>query len=242
MAVALAWWNMVISHDKSLPEKSAGHEEKDQVILNQPKDRVDDFAAYRANSHEVEMSEPGEGDRIKSIRQDGAQVGSVAAIEPLPPIAVIQNAHRLPDVESGSIAQSNEQPQAVRLADDFELPAAMMHMAAMKAGQEGAGMLTAPVKAAVDHLVDEFYRDVSKAGEPEPNANSQTAELSQDQSNFNTDEESGEMTRVIEPTDGSLQSTEIANRSHQLLFGDEAANRFGIQSKLEVKLPVDGQE
>jgi hypothetical protein len=47
---------------------------------------------------------------------------------------------------------------------------------------------------------------------------------------------------VIAPTEEAMQATEKANRSHQLLFGDEAANRFGVQSMLEVRLPVQGQE
>jgi hypothetical protein len=47
---------------------------------------------------------------------------------------------------------------------------------------------------------------------------------------------------VIAPTEKAMQATEKANQSHQLLFGDDAANRFGVQSKLEARLPVQGQE
>ena len=212
------------------------------MILEQPKDGVNDLAVNCVSGQEEEVSKPSDDERFKGTQQVGAQVESAATIETSTSNADMQGAHRFSDLGSGSIPQSNLQPQAVRLADDFELPAAMMHMAAIDEGHEGTQPMTPQIKAVVDHLVDEFYRDVAKADEPGSNAKSQTEELSEDQSNFDTDEESGEMTRVITPTDGSLQATEKANRSHQLLFGDEAANRFGIQSKLEVKLPVDGLE
>jgi hypothetical protein len=130
----------------------------------------------------------------------------------------------------------------VRLADDFALPAAIMHMAAIEAGHEGAGPMTPQIKAAVDHLVDEFYRDVAQTGEPDSDASVGTEVSSQEQSEFNSNGESGEDTRVIAPTDEAMQATEKANQSHQLLFGDDAANRFGIQSELEARLPVNGRE
>jgi hypothetical protein len=118
----------------------------------------------------------------------------------------------------------------------------MMHMAVIEAGHEGAGPLTPQIKAAVDHLVDEFYRDVAQTGELGSNATVGTEVSSQEQSEFNSNGESGEDTRVIAPTDEAMQATEKANQSHQLLFGDDAANRFGIQSELEARLPVNGRE
>jgi hypothetical protein len=47
---------------------------------------------------------------------------------------------------------------------------------------------------------------------------------------------------VIAPTEEAMDATEKANQRYQLLFGDDAANRFGIQSELEARLPVNGQE
>ena len=118
----------------------------------------------------------------------------------------------------------------------------MMHMAVIEAGHEGAGPLTPQIKAAVDHLVDEFYRDVAQTGEPDSVATVESEGSSQEQSEFNSTVESSEETRVIAPTEEAIDATEKANQRHQLLFGDDAANRFGIQSKLEARLPVNGRE
>ena len=242
MAVAVAWWNLERSNSKSLPEGSAGHEEKDRVVLDQPDDRVNDSAVDDAHGQNHKMDGQVEMKLGKGAKQTCVQKDFVAELEKSLPDGDKRVENETRDVDLDSDAKSAQQAQAVRLADDFTLPSAMMHMAAIEAGHEGAGPMTPEIKAAVDHLIDEFYRDVAQVGELGANATSETDFTTQEQSEFSSNEESGEVTWLIEPTEQAMQATERANQSHQLLFGDVAANRFGVQSKLEVRLSVLGQE
>lgn len=242
IAVAAAWWNLERSNSKSLPEGSAGHEEKDRVVLDQPDDRVNDSAVDDAHGQDHKMDGQVEMKLGKGAKQTCVQKDSVAEHEKSLPDGDKRVENETVDVDSDSDAKSAQQAQAVRLADDFALPAVMMHMAALGVGHEGAGPMTPEIKAAVDHLVDEFYRDVAQTCELGSDATVGTELSSQDQGDFNSTKESGDLTRVIAPTEKAMQATDKANQSHQLLFGDDAANRFGVQSKLEARLPVNGQE
>lgn len=211
-------------------------------IVKLPKERMSKSMVSGERNRPDGINEKIEFESGKSTQHMGKQVESVAANKISTSNSGMQYVQDFSDFGFDSVAEFNEPAQAVMLADDFELPAAMMHMAEMQNGQVGVLQLTPPMKAAVDHLVDEFYRDVAQAGESRSNSNLAAQELSEDQRNLVIDEDSGEVTRVIEPTDESLKATEKANRSHQLLFGDEATNRFGIQSKLEVKLSIEWRE
>ena len=242
IAVAAAWWNLDRSNSKSLPEGSSGHEEKDRVVLGQPDDRVNDSAVDDAHGQNHKMDGQVEMKHGKGAKQTCVQKDSVAEFEKSLPDGDKRVENETGDVDLDSDAKSAQQAQAVRLADDFALPTAMMHMAAIEAGHDGAGPVTPQIKAAVDHLVDEFYRDVAQTCELGSDATVGTEVSSQYQGDFNSTEESGDLTRVIAPTEKAMQATEKANQSHQLLFGDDAANRFGVQSKLEARLPVQGQE
>ena len=242
MAIVAAWWNLEQSDRKSLPEGAAGHEEKGRVVLDQPDDRVNDSAVDDAHGQDHKMDWQAEMELGKGSKQTGMQKDSVSGIEKSLPNGDNRVENESADVDLDSDAKSAQQAQALRLADDFALPTAMMHMAAIEAGHEGAGPMTPEIKAAVDHLVDDFYRDVAQTGELGSDATVGTEVSSQEQSDLNITEESGEVTRVIAPTERAMQATEKANQRHQLLFGDEAVNRFGVQSKLEARLPVQGQE
>lgn len=242
MALAAAWWNLEQSDSKSLPERSAGHDLKNRVILDQPEERVNDSAVNDAHGQDRRTDEQTEFEDGNGVKQTGVQEDSVSGFEKSLPDGDNRVENESADVALDSVAKSAQQAQAVRLADDFALPSAMMHMAAIEAGHEGVGPMTPEIKAAVDHLVDEFYRDVAQVGEREPDITAETEVSSQEQSEFNSNNESAEVTRVIAPTEEAMQATEKANQSHQLLFGDDAANRFGVQSKLESRLPVNGQE
>lgn len=241
IAVA-AWWNFERSNRKSLPERPVGHEVRDRVKIDQPKKRVYDSVVNDAPQQDDRMAEQAEFEVGKGTKQKGEQENYVAGIEKSLPGGDNRVEDYSADIDLGSVAKLTPQAQALRLADDFALPAAMMHTAAIEAGYDGAVALTPQIKAAVDHLVDEFYRDVAQTDELGSNASVKTEQLSQDQSELNINEESNEETRLIAPTEEAMQATEKANQSHQLLFGDDAANRFGVQSMLEVRLPVQGQE
>jgi hypothetical protein len=238
MAVAAAWWNLERSDRKSLPEGSAARVTEEKVTAEQSND-VSGVSVRGLNGRSDEHAELEVG---KGAKQTGVEKDSVAGIEKSLPDGDKRVENETGDVDLDSVAKSDQQAQAVRLADDFALPAAMMHMAVIEAGHEGAGPLTPQIKAAVDHLVDEFYRDVAQTGEFGSDATVGSEVSSQEQSEFNSNGESGEDTRVIAPTEEAMQATEKANQSHQLLFGDDAANRFGVQSKLEARLPVNGRE
>lgn len=242
MAIVAAWWNLERSNSKSLPEGTAGHEEKGRVVLDQPDDRVNDSAVDDAHGQDHKMDWQAEMELGKGSKQTGVQKDSVSGIEKSLPNGDKRVENESADVDLDSDAKTAQQAQALRLADDFALPSAMMHMAAIEAGHEGSGSMTPQIKAAVDHLVDDFYRDVAQVGELGPDATAETEVSAQEQSEFNTNNESAEVTRVIAPTEEAIQATEKANQSHQLLFGDEAANRFGVQSKLEARLPANGHE
>lgn len=242
MAIAAAWWNLMRSDRKSLPQESAGLLFEEQVTVSQHVEQSNAAAStsVRAqNGRRVELAEVG---FVKGAKQNGVQKDSVAAIEKSSPDGEAQDMQKPSDVPLESVDGIGKKLQAVRLADDFVLPSAMMHMAAIEVGHGGAGHLTPEVKAAVDHIFDDFYRDVVKAGEFGSNATVETEESSKDHSDLNSTVESCEETRVIAPTEETMHATEKANKTHQLLFGDDAANRYGVQSKLEVRLPMDGQK
>lgn len=242
MAIVAAWWNLERSDRKSLPEAAAGLVTKEKVTAIQPEEQSNDVVGVSVRGLNGRSDEHAELEVGKGSKQIGVQKDSVSGIEKSLPDGDNRVENESADVGLDSVAKSGPQAQAVRLADDFALPAAMMHMVAIDAGHEGAGPLTPQIKAAVDHLVDDFYRDVAQTGELGSNATVGTEVSSQDEGNLNSTEESGELTRVIAPTEEAMQATEKANQSHQLLFGDDAANRFGVQSKLEARLPVQGQE
>jgi hypothetical protein len=242
MAIVAAWWNLERSDRKSLPEAAAGLVTEEKVTAIQPAEQSNDVAGVSVRGLHGRSDEQAELKVGKGSKQNGEQEYYVAGIEKSLPGGDNRVENESADVGLDSVAKSGPQAQALRLADDFALPAAMMHMVAIDAGHEGAGPLTPQIKAAVDHLVDDFYRDVAQTGELGSNATVGTEVSSQDEGNLNSTEESGELTRVIAPTEEAMQATEKANQSHQLLFGDDAANRFGVQSKLEARLPVQGQE
>ena len=238
MAVAAAWWNLERSDRKSLPEGSAARVTEEKVTAEQSND-VSGVSVRGLNGRSDEHAELEVG---KGAKQTGVHKDSVSGIEKSLPDGVNRVENESADVDLDSIAKSAPQVHAVQLADDFALPSAMMHMTAIEAGHEGAGPLTPEVKAAVDHLVDDFYRGVAQVGELGSDATEEPEVSAQEQSEFYSNEESIEETRVIAPTEEAMQATEKANQSHQLLFGDDAANRFGIQSELEARLPVNGRE
>ncbi len=242
MAIVAAWWNLERSDRKSQPEAAAGLLTEKKVTAIQPEEQSNDVAGVSVGGLNGRSDKHAELEVGKGAQPTGMQKDSVSGIEKSLPNGDKRVEYEAADVDLDSIAKSAQQAQAVQLADDFALPAAMMHMAVTEAGHEGTGILTPQIKAAVDHLVDEFYRDVAQTGEPVSNATSETEGSSQEQSDLNITEELGEVTRVIAPTEEAVQATEKANQSHQLLFGDDAANRFGVQSKLEARLPVNGQE
>jgi virulence-associated protein VagC len=242
MAIVAAWWNLEQSDRKSLPEGTAGLVVEERVTVSQPEVQSKDVASMSVRGKNGKRDEHAELEVGKGAKQTGVEKDSVSGIEKSLPDDDKRVENESADVAFDSVAKSGPQAQAVRLADDFALPAAMMHMAAIEAGHEGAGPLTPQIKAAVDHLVDDFYRDVAQTGEPDSDASVGTEVSSQEQSEFNSTVESSEETRVIAPTEEAMDATEKANQRHQLLFGDDAANRFGIQSKLEARLPVQGQE
>jgi hypothetical protein len=242
MAIVAAWWNLERSDRKSLPEAATGLVTEEKVTAIQPAEQSNDVAGVSVRGLNGRSDEQAEFEVGKGTKQNGEQENYVAGIEKSLPGGDNRVENQTGDVDLDSFANSAPQAQALRLADDFALPAAMMHMAAIEAGHEGAGPMTPQIKAAVDQLVDEFYRDVAQTGELGSDATVKTVESSQEQSELNINEESNEGTRVIAPTEEAMQATEKVNRSHQLLFGDEAANRFGVQSMLEVRLPVEGQE
>jgi hypothetical protein len=241
-AIAVAWWNLKRSDRKSLPEESAGLLVKERVTVRQPEVQSNDVASMSVRGKNGKRDELAELEVGKGAQQTGVQEDSVSGIEK----SLLDGENRVENESAAigldSVAKSDPQAQAVQLADDFTLPSGMMHMAAIEAGHEEAGPLTPEIKAAVDHLVDNFYRDVAQTGEPDSDASVGTEVSSQEQSDLNITEESGEVTRVIAPTEQAMQATEKANQSHRMLFGDETANRFGVQSKLEARLPVQGQE
>ena len=241
MAIVAAWWNLERSDRKSLPEAAAGLVTEEKMTAIQPSEQSNDVAGVSVRSLNGRSDEHAELEVGKGSKQTGVQKDSVAGIEKSLPDGDKRVENESADVDLDSDAKSAQQAQAVRLADDFALPAAMMHMAAIEAGHEGAGPMTPQIKVAVDHLVDEFYRDVAQTGEPVSVATVVSEGSFQEHSDLNITEESGEDTRVIAPTEEAMDATEKANQRHQLLFGDEAANRFGIQSKLEARLPVNGQ-
>ena len=242
MAIVAAWWNLERSDRNSLPEGTAGPVTKEKVTAIQPAEQSNDVVGVSVRGLNGRSDEQAELKVGKGSKQTGVKNDSVAGIEKSFPDGDNRVENETGDVHLDSDAKSAQQAQAVRLGDDFALPAAMMHMAAIEAGHEGAGPMTPQIKAAVDHLVDEFYRDVALTGEHGSDATVGTEVSFRDEGNLNSTEESGELTRVIAPTEEAMQATEKANQSHQSLFGDDAANRFGVQSKLEARLPVQGQE
>jgi len=242
MAIVAAWWNLEQSDRKSLPEGTAGLVVEERVTVSQPEVQSKDVASMSVRGKNGKRDELAELEVGKGAQPTGMQKDSVSGIEK----SLLDGDNRVENESAAigldSVAKSDPQAQAVQLADDFTLPSAMMQMAAIEAGHEEAGPLTPEIKAAVDHLVDNFYRDVAQTGKPDSDASVGTEVSSQEQSDLNITEESGEVTRVIAPTEQAMQATEKANQSHKLLFGDEAVNRFGVQSKLEARLPVQGQE
>ena len=241
MAIVAAWWNLERSDRKSLPEGTAGPVSEKKVTAIQPAEQSKDVASMSVRGKNGKRDELAELEVGKGAQPTGMQKDSVSGIEKSLPNGDSRVDNETGDVDLDSDAKSAPQAQAVRLADDFTLPSAMMHMVAIEAGHEWAGPMTPQIKAAVDHLVDEFYRDVAQTGELVSVATVVSEGSFQEQSDLNVTEESGEDTRVIAPTEEAMDATEKANQRHQLLFGDEAANRFGIQSKLEARLPVNGQ-
>ena len=141
------------------------------------------------------------------------------------------------EVTGNRMEESVKKQEAIRLSDDFALPSAMMHLAAVEAGHEADTEMPPQIRAAVSHLIDDFYRDVNKAarGESEVSPEEEAVVEEDDSIKIETSEE---MVRVIEPSKFTQEASDKANSSHQLLFGDESANRYGIQSLLEVRLPV----
>jgi hypothetical protein len=113
-----------------------------------------------------------------------------------------------------------------------------MHLAGIEAGHEAGTEMSPQIKAAVSHLIDDFYRDVNEATRGESGGASEEQAGAIEESGSSKSEESEEMVRVVEPSEMTHEATEKANRSHRLLFGDEAANRYGLQSMHEVRLPA----
>ena len=136
------------------------------------------------------------------------------------------------------VGESPLEREAIRLSDDFALPAAVMHLAGIEAGHETDTEMSPQIKAAVSHLIDDFYRDVNEATRGDSGAASEEQAEPIDESGSSKSEESEEMVRVVEPSEMTQEASEKANRSHRLLFGDEAANRYGLQSMHEVRLPA----
>jgi hypothetical protein len=125
--------------------------------------------------------------------------------------------------------------EAIQLSNNFVLPAAIMHLAANHVAEN---KLSPQIRAAVNLLIEDFYRDVNEATKGQTVMASQQEAKTIEKSGSANSEQSEELTRVIEPSEMTQDGSEKANRGHQLLFGDEAANRYGIQSMLEVSLSV----
>ena len=116
-------------------------------------------------------------------------------------------------------------PTAIRLSNDFRLPAAILAAAARRA-EPSPNAIPAPIAAMSETLIANFYQSLA-------------TEVSRyDESSVEIDPVTGESTRVIEPnamTDGIRKQSDELYRS---LYGNEAYNQFLRQSAIERTLPT----
>lgn len=238
VAILAFWWN-VRRHDSKLSE--FGSREKITEVQQQNGDE---------NWHGVNHK-PSVVDRVKTVTDTRLSSSVISersticvsekeqksgATNPLKNDARHET-EAVEEVTGNRVEESVKKQEAIRLSDDFALPSAMMHLAAIEAGHEAHTEMSPQIKAAVSHLVDDFYRDVNRAARGDSEV-SPEEEVAIEENDSSKNETSEEMVCVIEPSKFTQEASDKANSSHQLLFGDEAANRYGIQSLLEVRLPV----
>jgi hypothetical protein len=117
-------------------------------------------------------------------------------------------------------------PPAIRLSDDFRLPASILATAAQRM-KPSAAALPAPIEAASEVLTAKFYQ--SLAGEASLDEGSE--------STVEIDPATGQMTRVIEPDATTDRIRKQSDELYRSLFGNEAYNQFLRQSAIERNLP-----
>lgn len=115
----------------------------------------------------------------------------------------------------------------IRLSEDFRLPASIL-AAAAREGDTAANTMPGPIRDVSEVLIADFYQSIawesSLAGESEPLVE--------------TDPETGELTRVIEPSSSTDGIRKRSDEHYRALFGDMAYNQFLRQSAIEKTLPV----
>jgi hypothetical protein len=109
--------------------------------------------------------------------------------------------------------------RAFRLGSDVRLPAALMHQAATTAA-------TLEIAAANQGIIDSFYQEIfsrSADGTTDEQENPLIAEV--------------EETLVIPAGKNTDSVRERADEIYRALYGNEAFNRYSIESAVEVRLP-----
>lgn len=116
---------------------------------------------------------------------------------------------------------------AIRLSNDFRLPASILAAAAQQA-ESATNTIPAPIKAVSENLITNFYQ--SLAGESSLDDGSEPV--------VETDPGTDELTRVIESNPTTDRIRKQSDELYRSLFGDQAYDKFLRQSAIERTLPV----
>lgn len=116
---------------------------------------------------------------------------------------------------------------AVQLADDFQLPAAVMQEAA----PADARPVDGPLSEANLHLIEKFYSDVAAAAGAE-------IPVASDGTKTSGSPKMQERTYVISPDGPGEQIRRASDEQFRTLFGSEAYNKRLIEAAIERTLPV----
>lgn len=118
-------------------------------------------------------------------------------------------------------------PLAIRLADDFRLPASFMAMAARQSKPE-ATPVPMPVATVSEQLITEFYQSIARELSTEENS----------EPVVETDPVTGDLTQVVQPNQGSERITKQFDERYRAMFGDTAYSYHLIRSAIEKTLPL----
>jgi hypothetical protein len=179
------------------------------------------MASGRASSSPARSSEPG----IHGVRNVSEKPGNspLAPDSASPALAGNEGSN---SGQSTRSTDSNPQDRAIQLGENVRLPAAIL---ALNEPDEDAGIITPALTDATREIENNFYRELaSKATENQAGAESgQTGIAAEDDPNT-----------VIMSDHDVYDARERADAVYRTLYGDEAANRRGISSAIEVQLPT----
>lgn len=206
---------------------------KESVAPREPKLRVYQPREIRSGPRTSHSAGPGGQPLNTTPAQASAPDFPDRSVEKITPLETWSNRPavrtRKQKEPAGQPARPNggSRPVAIRLSNDFQLPASILAAAAHQA-ESATKTIPAPIEAVSENLITSFYQ--SLAGESSLDDGSEPV--------VEIDPGTGELTRVIESNVTTDRIRKQSDELYRSLFGDQAYDQFLRQSAIERTLPV----